>query len=135
MQTQRFKQLTRLGVFASVLFVVAGCAELYESKDYIRHTNSTLLDGIDGSDMLQFQAKAGSEFPENDPNAEALRISWLEAWLRQLKKCQDGYTVIKRRPFGFAEYNPAGYDLVYELQCKVALPAGVAAAAGDSEAS
>jgi|GEM_PF-1569247 len=135
MQVQRFKQVVRLGFFTGAFFVVAGCADLLESQDYIRHTNSALLDGIDGSDMLQFQAKAGSEYPPSDPNAEAVRIAWMESWLRQLKKCQDGYSVLKRRPFGFAEYNPAGYDLVYELQCKVALPPGVAPLAGDDEAS
>jgi hypothetical protein len=113
------KQLIPTLCIVCALTVLSGCAALHESPDYVRHINSTLMDGIDGSDMLQFQAKAGSEYPENDPGAEALRIQWLEAWLSQVNKCPDGYRVMNRRAFGFAEYNPAGYDLVYELQCKI----------------
>ncbi len=122
MTNRLLTQLFRCAVAMALLLVMSACTDLHESADYVRHTNSTLLDGIDGSDMLQFQAKAGSRFPESDPAAEELRISWLEAWLDQLKKCPDGYTVTSRRPFRFAEYNPAGYDLVYELQCKVVIP-------------
>lgn len=125
------KQLIPALCVISAITVLTGCAGLHESPDYVRHTNSALVDGLDGSDMLQFRAKAGSEFPENDPNAEALRIQWLEAWLNQLNKCSNGYRVTNRRTFGFAEYNPAGYDLVYELQCKV----GVSSAAESPEAS
>ncbi len=125
------KQLIPALCVIGALTVLSGCAALGESTDYVRHTNSTLVDGLDGSDIFQFQAKAGSQFPENDPDAEALRIQWLEAWLNALNKCSNGYKVTNRRAFGFAEYNPAGYDLVYELQCEV----GVSPSAESPEAS
>jgi len=119
---------------ATVVTILTACAGLYDSPDYVRHTNSALLDGLDGSDMLQFQAKAGSQYPESDPAAEALRMSWLEGWLKQSKKCKDGYVIKERREFGFAEYNPAGYNLVYELECKVQMPAGVDIPTGEPDA-
>ncbi|MFT4591983.1 MAG: hypothetical protein ACI80M_001304 [Gammaproteobacteria bacterium] len=119
---------------ATAVTILTACAGLYDSPDYVRHTNSALLDGLDGSDMLQFQAKAGSQYPESDPAAEALRMSWLEGWLKQSKKCKDGYVIKERREFGFAEYNPAGYNLVYELECKVQMPAGVDIPTGEPDA-
>jgi hypothetical protein len=119
---------------ATAVTILTACAGLYDSPDYVRHTNSALLDGLDGSDMLQFQAKAGSQYPESDPAAEALRMSWLEGWLKQSKKCKDGYVIKERREFGFAEYNPAGYNLVYELECKVKMPAGVDIPTGEPDA-
>jgi len=115
------KMIRRIAAMLAVV-TLTGCAAMHESPDYVRHTNSALVDGIDGSDIFQFQAKAGSEYPADDPAAEALRIRWLEGWLTQQRKCPDGYRILKRREFGFVEYNPAGYDLVYELQCKVAMP-------------
>jgi hypothetical protein len=118
---------------ATAVTILTACAGLYDSPDYVRHTNSALLDGLDGSDMLQFQAKAGSQYPESDPAAEALRMSWLEGWLKQSKKCKDGYVIKERREFGFAEYNPAGYNLVYELECKVQMPAGVDIPTGEPD--
>ena len=119
---------------ATAVLILTACASLHDSPDYVRHTNSALLDGLDGSDMLQFQAKAGSQYPESDPAAEALRMSWLEGWLKQTKKCKDGYVITERRAFGFAEYNPAGYNLVYELECKVQMPAGVDIPTGEPDA-
>jgi hypothetical protein len=119
------KQLIPALCLIGTLTVLSGCAAMHESPDYVRHTNSAFMDGLDGSDMLQFRAKAGSQYPENDPGAEALRIKWLETWLKQLKKCPDGYQVTNRRTFGFSEYNPAGYDLVYELQCRVGVSSSV----------
>jgi len=109
--------LLQVLVTLAVLTMFTGCAAMHESKDYVRHTNSALVKARDGSNSLQFQARAGADFPEDDPEAEALRITWLEGWLEQRKVCPNGYRIDKRRPFGFTEHNPAQFDLVYEIEC------------------
>jgi len=101
---------------------LSGCAQMHESKDFVRHTNSALVKARDGSNTIQFQARAGSDFPENNPDAEAMRIRWLEDWLEVKNICPNGYKVLKRRPFEFLESNPGQYDLVYEIECVVSVP-------------
>jgi len=111
--------------FSAALSVsLTSCAAMHESKDFVRHTNSTLVQARDGSNALYFQAKAGADYPEDDPESEALRISWLEGWLEQRKLCRSGYEIVERREFGFTEHNPQQMDLVYEIKCTSAASAG-----------
>ncbi|MDP7418269.1 MAG: hypothetical protein QF483_00125, partial [Gammaproteobacteria bacterium] len=58
-------------------------------------------------------------YPDGDPVAERQRMEWLSGWLEQRKMCPDGYQILKRRPFGVLENNPARYDIRYEVKCKI----------------
>jgi hypothetical protein len=107
----------RIAIFLAVLLV--SCESLYESPDFERHRYSQLIESFDRSDVIYFDVKFSPNFPDGDPVAEAKRMDWLSGWLVQRKMCPYGYDILKRRPFGMLEDNPARYDIRYEIKCKL----------------
>lgn len=96
---------------------LTGCA-IHDSPDYERHRNSRLTEPYDRKDVIYFDTYINTSYPGDDPDAEALRMEWLEAWLAQRKMCANGYKILKRREFDMFENNPARYDIRYEVSCK-----------------
>jgi hypothetical protein len=100
---------------------IAGCETVHESPDFVRHNNSRLTEP-DNVDVLYFDVYTSSEYPADHPDAERVRMNWLEGWLSKANLCSSGYDIVLRREFGFLEDNPGRYDLRYEVQCKVVVP-------------
>lgn len=103
----------------AILLAVA-CAPFADPTDFNRHRYSDITLPRDRTDIFFFDVTTGAEFPADDPQAEATRMKWLADWLRQRQMCPRGHEVLKKRPFGFLEDNPARRDLRYEVRCKVA---------------
>lgn len=101
---------------------LAACNSVHESKDYERHRYSQLSEPRDRDDVVYFDVKFDANYPENNDAAEAVRMEWLEAWLKVRKMCDDGYDIVSQRPFDSMEYNPGQYDRRYEVQCEVIAP-------------
>jgi len=98
----------------------AGCEDLHQSVDYDRHTLSGLRTSYQQSDIIIFEAKLTPEAPEDSEAGEAIRMEWLEGWLRQRGLCPNGYEIRERRPYRREDANPYRYDLRYEVSCKAA---------------
>lgn len=93
------------------------CASLHESEDFQRHRTSQLVVPYDRKDIFYYDVTITAAYPDNDPDAEAQRIEWLEEWIEQRKLCPSGYEILNRRAFDFMEDNPARHDLRYEVSC------------------
>ena len=102
-----------------VTVLLAGCAGLHESPDYIRHRYSQLVEPYERNDVVFFDARFDANYPDSDPGAEALRLQWLSEWLDLRNMCPGGHEVVTRRAFEMLEYNPGNYDVRYEVRCKV----------------
>ncbi|MEZ5564797.1 MAG: hypothetical protein R3F24_04445 [Gammaproteobacteria bacterium] len=102
-----------------VMSGVGGCTSaLDKSADFDRHRFSGLVQPFDKPGTIYFDVKFTSEFPEDDPVADAARQTWLAAWLVQRRLCAAGFDVVQRRSFDYLEDNPAGYDQRWEVQCR-----------------
>ena len=101
---------------------LAGCGSIHDSPDFYRHSLSQMSEPTEGGDYLWFDVMLTPEHPNDNENAEAMRMQWLEAWLDVRKICGDGYVILERREFDFLEHNPARYDLRYKVQCEVKAP-------------
>ena len=47
-------------------------------------------------DEFTFEARAGVEYPEDDPEAEATRMKWLEQALADRRMCPKGYEITEK---------------------------------------
>ncbi|MEO7386364.1 MAG: hypothetical protein ABIX37_05470 [Gammaproteobacteria bacterium] len=101
------------------LALLAGCAAdvLDKSADFDRHRYSRLVQPFDKPDKIYFDVTFNTDFPADDPAAEAVRMTWLEAWITQRRLCAAGHEVALRRPFDYLEDNPAGYQERWEIRC------------------
>ncbi len=99
--------------------VFAGCSSIHESSDFVRHRYSRLSEPFERTDVVYFDTMFDPGYTDGDPVAERQRMEWLSGWLEQRKMCPDGYQILKRRPFGVLENNPARYDIRYEVKCKI----------------
>jgi len=106
----------------AIMLVLAGCSQMHESQDYLRHTNSRLTAPLAGGDFLWFDVKVTPELPLENEAAEQQRQIWLQSWLMQRGLCPAGYEILERRPFEFLEHNPARLDIRYKVQCIVEAP-------------
>jgi hypothetical protein len=98
--------------------VLSSCASIHESADFERHRYSQVTEPYDRNDVLYFDVTFSAQFPDDDPEAEAIRMKWLDAWLEQRKLCGgNGYEIVTRRPFDTMEYNAAHHDVRYEFKC------------------
>lgn len=73
----------------AILFL-AGCASID------RHYESELTPGPD-EQIWNFRANAPLPYPEADPDAEAMRMNWLQISMEQAGACPSGYEVTSRR--------------------------------------
>jgi len=78
----------------------------------------TKLNVLSNKDFT-FEARANLEYPENDPKAEATRISWLEQALADRHLCPNGYTITGRTLVA-AEEEELGqtHNVAYHGVCK-----------------
>lgn len=109
-------------LFLAVL--ASGCASLDRavdnSEDFDRHRYSRLVQPFDHPDRIYFDVVFSPDFPADDPAADAVRMKWLEGWLKQRRLCAAGHEVAIQRPFDFLEDNPAGYQQRWEVRCRAA---------------
>jgi hypothetical protein len=103
---------------ALLLAVLAACAAFDDPTDYDRHRFSDLKVPREGGDVFYYDVTVSGAFPADDPKAEATRERWLDGWLKSRGMCAAGYDIVKKRPFGYSEDNPAHRDLRYEVRCK-----------------
>jgi hypothetical protein len=97
---------------------LCSCASIHESADFERHRYSAVTEPFERDDVIYFDVTFSPQFPDNDAEAEATRMEWLDGWLEQRKMCgKRGYEIVKRRPFEMMEYNPANHDIRYEFNC------------------
>lgn len=62
-----------------------------------------------GAKMFKYEAKTNSlSYPEHTKEGEALRMEWLEEYLKDNKYCPDGYKILERKPVvrGGSLYGP-----------------------------
>lgn len=104
------------------VLLLAGCSQMHESPDYMRHTHSRITSPLNGGDFFWFDVKVTPELPLDNEAAEQQRQVWLQTWLLQRGMCPDGYEITERRPFEFLEHNPAQLDIRYKVQCLVVPP-------------
>lgn len=98
--------------------VLCSCASIHESADFERHRYSQVTEPFDRDDVIYFDVTFSAQFPDDDADAEATRMEWLEGWMEQRKMCGDkGYEIVTRRSFEMMEYNPANHDIRYEFKC------------------
>jgi hypothetical protein len=98
--------------------VLCSCASIHESADFERHRYSQVTEPLERDDVIYFDVTFSPQFPDDDAEAEATRMEWLEGWLEQQKICGDkGYEIVTRRSFEMMEYNPAHHDIRYEFKC------------------
>jgi len=98
--------------------LLAGCTEtLSKSADFDRHRYSELVQPRDHPDRIYFDVIFSSDFPADEPAADKARMVWLRGWLEQRHLCPAGQEVVARRPFGFYEDNPGGYQQRWEIRC------------------
>jgi hypothetical protein len=101
--------------------LLAGCTgTLNRSEDFDRHRYSQLVQPRDHPDRIYFDVSFSSDFPADDPAADKARQAWLQGWLEQRHLCPAGHEVADRRPFGFFEDNPGGYQQRWEIRCLAA---------------
>lgn len=99
--------------------LVAGCAAnvLDKSADFDRHRYSQLVQPIGQPGTVYFDMVVNPDYPADDPAADAVRMTWLKAWLAQRRLCAAGHEVGVRRPFDYLEDNPAGFQQRWEIRC------------------
>ena len=70
-------------------------------------------------DEFTFEARAGVEYPEDDPEAEATRMKWLERALADRQMCPGGYEITDRTLVA-AEEEALGqtHNVAYHGICK-----------------
>ncbi len=99
------------------LACLSACSSMHKSEDFERHRNSQIVLPHDRNDVFYFDVSFSPTMPNDNPDAEARRMAWLEAWMEVRKLCPNGYEIRDRRPFGFLEDNPARRDIRYEVAC------------------
>lgn len=104
-------------VVTVLLAALTACTGQSNARDFQRHANSQFSTPIGGGDFYYFDVRFSAENPRDGEVAEARRIEWLEAWLKQRGSCPWGYTVVEQRPFGEFEHNPGRFDRRYKVQC------------------
>lgn len=71
------------------------------------------------NDEFTFEARAGVEYPEDDPDAEATRMNWLEQALADRRMCPNGYEITDKTLVA-AEEEALGqtHNVAYSGVCK-----------------
>ena len=100
------------------LLAGACTSNVHHSPDFERHRHSQLVQPVARPDVIFFDVVFSSTYPAGDPAADAVRESWLDAWLRQRRLCGSGHEVAVRRPFDYLEDNPGRYQERWEVRCR-----------------
>lgn len=115
------RRMSLMPAAAAALVVLLGACTAFDTPHtYNRHRLSDISLPRDSgsSGVIYFDVTVTAEFPDNDPVAEAERMTWLAESLEQRSMCLLGYDIVSRRAFDFMEDNPARRDLRYEVRCR-----------------
>lgn len=81
-------------VLVAVMLVISGCSSI----------DRNLMSGFepftddDGGVIFSYWAdEATLTYPEDSPDAEAIRMQWLERYLELNELCLDGYEIVERK--------------------------------------
>lgn len=113
------------GMLATAFLALAAAAcstPAPKTRDFDRHRFSQLVQPPGSGGALYFDVTFSPEYPRDDPAADAVRLAWLDGWLKVRRLCPAGREVVNRRPFDFLEDNPARHDERWEIAC---LPSAV----------
>ncbi len=113
---------TRRPAITAALLGLSACGTLDQPSDFDRHRFSQLLVPYDRPGVMYFDVRFTAEYPQGEAAADAVRMSWLDGWLRQRGVCPAGAEVLEKRPFDYLEDNPARYDERWEIHCRAAVP-------------
>lgn len=112
------------GWLLAAALALGGCTAFDTPDTYNRHRLSDVTLPRDGSgatdaasDIFYFDVTVTAEFPDDNADAEAERMKWLDEWLEQRNMCPKGHEIVKKRKFDYMEDNPARRDLRYEARC------------------
>ena len=98
---------------------LGACTDIHEhSIDYDRHRFSQIVVPHNRDDVLYYDVTTNYQYPEDNPQAEQVRMAWLNEWMKKRQLWPHGIEVKDRREFDYMEDNPARHDLRYEVQCK-----------------
>jgi hypothetical protein len=110
----------RVFIFVCAAFLIGGCA----SMDRNRVSSFEPYTDITGNMMFKFRADTDSiTYPESSEKSEAIRMEWLEEYLRSNTLCGQGYEIIERKPMVKSSTSSGPVHSVYyvgrckELQC------------------
>ena len=105
-------------ILLGIVLLAQGCeSTLHDPGEYHRHSMSGLREDPRDAEVLWFEVKTDSLYPESSEVAEAERMEWLQAWLDRRGLCPYGYDVVSREPIDRGEVNPYGFNLRYRLKC------------------
>ncbi len=116
------KAMRRFAALTGMLLGLAACGALDKPTDFDRHRFSQLLVPYDRPGVMYFDVRFTAEYPQDDAAADAVRMSWLDGWLRQRGVCPAGAEVLQKRAFDYLEDNPARYDERWEISCRAPAP-------------
>ena len=106
-------------ILLGIVLLAQGCeSTLHDPGEYHRHSMSGLREDPRDAEVLWFEVKTDSLYPESSEVAEAERMEWLQAWLDRRGLCPYGYDVVSREPIDRGEVNPYGFNLRYRLKCR-----------------
>jgi hypothetical protein len=102
---------------AFALVATAGCEALDDHRDYQRHTMSDLREDWQRPGILLFEASTSTLYPADSESAEAVRMEWLAAWMKQSKYCPAGWEIMSRAEISPMEVHARRHNLRYEVKC------------------
>jgi hypothetical protein len=88
------------------------------------------MDAVNRPTMSEFEPLGGDRFryeattaaltdPENDPDAEATRMRWLQTYLSDNGMCPDGYLIDERKPVVRSQtLGLVSHRIYYRGRCK-----------------
>jgi len=103
--------MRRLALLAISILVITGCT--------MRGVDTTLTPQLlsDGQVVYVYSDLANFAQPDQDPEAEKLRLRDLDEWIVDIKLCPNGYEIIKRQAVPVRAWSQ-GRKVYYFIRCK-----------------
>lgn len=103
--------MKHLALFAIVILAMTGCT--------MRGVDTTLTPQLlsDGQVVYVYSDLANFAQPDQDAEAEKLRLRDLNDWVKDSGVCQNGYEVIKRQPVA-VRAGWQGKKIYYFIKCR-----------------
>jgi hypothetical protein len=99
-----------------VAWSLALCLVGLSGCEILDRPQSTHFEAVTGG--FKFRAIADAAYPEDTPNGEAQRLSWLAQNLRRTGTCPKGYVLTSRKAVEAWQGQLAKvYDVTYEGRC------------------
>jgi hypothetical protein len=110
--------MSRAALLATLLCLLAACANTDQHSDFDRHRYSQLVQPFERPGITYFDVTYTAAWQAGDPAAEEERMRWLAGWLRARGSCAESFEVLLDRPFDWNEDNPRRHDRRYEVRCR-----------------